>query len=305
MLTSVLRSADAATAGISKHQLAAMQASGEVVQPFRGVYLAAGVSDDPLARARALACVLPPGAAACRETAAWIHGTDARPPGQHREPVRLECLVPVGMARRRHHGLRCFESTLSSSDVAIVNGVPTTTPLRTALDLARYSPAYMALGCVDDLAHRGLVQIDALAHLARRLPGQRGIARARQVIEWADARTESFGESWLRLRLLQAGLPRPDVQIEITDVSGRVVFRLDSGYPEARVGIEYDGDQFHYATTAQRQHDEARRSLLKSRFGWDVVGAHRGDVLGMSPQLERAVAEMVAFEGVLFGRQHW
>ena len=48
-------------------------------------------------------------------------------------------------------------------------------------------------------------------------------------------------ETRLRWLLLQAGLPRPEVQTELHDADGRFVGRADLYYPRARLVIEYDG----------------------------------------------------------------
>ncbi|WP_089798835.1 hypothetical protein [Cellulomonas sp. KH9] len=109
----------------------------------------------------------------------------------------------------------------------------------------------------------------------------------------------------MRLRLFQAGLPRPVPQIRIRDASGRAVYRLDLGYPDQRVGIEYDGEEYHAATSAQHCADLRRRQDLRDRFGWEVLGPHRGDVLGRRNDLERVTADMIEFTGPLLARQEW
>lgn len=279
--------------------------SGGYVPVLRSVLVRADAVDDPIVRARAVALVLPDGAAVCRETAAWLHGIDVRPPGQHRQPPALQCVVPRGVVRRRRPGLQCRVANLPPDDVLSVHGVPTTTASRTALDLARYAPPHLGLAALDGLAHQGAVTVDEVMGRAHRLAGARNIARARELITLCEPATESAGESWLRLRLVQAGLPRPVPQISIRDERGREVYRLDLGYPDVCVGVEYDGDAFHHATAGQQAHDERRRDDLQRRFGWDVVGVGRGDVLGPSNRLERAVAAMIRHDGVVLARQQW
>jgi len=177
--------------------------------------------------------------------------------------------------------------------------------VRTALDLARYTPPYVGLAALDAFTHRGTVTVPELRAQLRELRGARNVARARQLVELCEPATESAGESWLRLRLFQAGLPRPVPQISIRDASGREVYRLDLGYPGKQVGIEYDGEAHHFATSAQHRADLRRRQELLARFGWDVVGVHRGDVLGRRNDLERATADMIEFTGPLLARQEW
>jgi very-short-patch-repair endonuclease len=52
---------------------------------------------------------------------------------------------------------------------------------------------------------------------------------------------ESPMETRLRWTLLQAGLPRPQVQTELRDSEGRFLGRADLYYPQSRLVIEYDG----------------------------------------------------------------
>ena len=279
--------------------------SPDYVHVLRSVLLHRSVVDDTVARAHAVALVLPDGAAVCGATAAWLHGVDARVPGRHHGPADLQCVVPLGTARRRRPGLASRVSSLPAHDVTLVHDIPTTTPLRTALDLARYTPAYVGLATLDTFAHRGMVTVPDLAARLSGLRGARNVARARRLVELCEPATESAGESWLRLRLVEAGLPRPVPQISIRDATGREVYRLDLGYPEQRVGVEYDGDAHHFATHAQHVADLRRRDDLRRRFGWEVIGVHRGDVLGRRADLERATGEMIRFPGPLLARREW
>jgi hypothetical protein len=73
---------------------------------------------------------------------------------------------------------------------------------------------------------------------------------------------------------------------------GREVYRLDLGDPGRQVGFEYDGEEFHGSSDDLRE-DEERRGTLRRRFGWHVVGFHRGHVWGRSLALERAVGELL------------
>ena len=48
-------------------------------------------------------------------------------------------------------------------------------------------------------------------------------------------------ETRLRWTLIQAGLPKPEVQTELRNQEGRFVGRADLYYPQSRLVIEYDG----------------------------------------------------------------
>ncbi|WBB64886.1 DUF559 domain-containing protein [Micromonospora sp. WMMD812] len=45
----------------------------------------------------------------------------------------------------------------------------------------------------------------------------------------------------MRLLLIDGGLPVPEPQLWVRDRNGIPLYRLDLGYRERRVGIEYDG----------------------------------------------------------------
>lgn len=292
----------AARAGLRRRELDRLVRAGRLVRVHREVFLAQWLIDDVVQRAAAIGLVLPPGAAVCRGTAAWLHGVDARPPGQHLALPRLEVLVPAPAAPPLRPGVVAYQSALGADEVCQIDGVNATTPVRTATDLLRWAPSFIGLASLDAFAHAGLVHPDQVVDALARLSGQRGVARARDLVGLCEPATESAGESWMRLRVVQAGLPRPRVQIPIV-VGGRVVYRLDAGYDEVRVGFEFDGEQFHSGPAAQAG-DERRRDDLRARFGWTVVGVGREHVLGARPAVERVVADLIGWERPL-ARRTW
>ena len=79
-----------------------------------------------------------------------------------------------------------------------------------------------------------------------------------------------------RLAIIDAGLPCPTPQVEVM-VDG-LLSRLDLGYEAHRLGIEYDGAEFHSAP-GQVEHDERRRDRLR-RGGWRIVVVRSGDLSG-------------------------
>ncbi|WP_313884534.1 DUF559 domain-containing protein [Mycobacteroides sp. CBMA 271] len=77
-------------------------------------------------------------------------------------------------------------------------------------------------------------------------------------------------ESEARLVILDAGLPRPELQHEIGG------WRVDFAWPVVRLAAEYDSDQWHVGATAMRK-DKARFAGLQ-RCGWTVVPITVDDV---------------------------
>jgi very-short-patch-repair endonuclease len=290
-----VRATEIQRAGISRQRVTELVAELALTPVLRGVYLPTNLLRDVSARAAAVALVLPPGAAVCRRTAAWLHGVDARAPGAHTQPPPLECLVPRGRVPLRRPGVASFASDLPSGEICMVDGVPTTTPDRTALDLARWGERFTGLATLDAFAHAGLIDLGSLRERVTALSGQRHVAQARQLVELCEPKTESFGESWMRLRMIDAGLPRPTVQVSLRDRKGVEIYRLDTGYEEHRVAAEYDGEQFHGRSVGQRRADEGRRAAVLARFGWTVIGFTSENVLAGRPPVELTVAEMISW----------
>lgn len=293
-LPSAFSRSDLPGLGLSPRDLRRLLGDGQVVQLLRGAYAPAHLADEVEVRAAAAGLVLPAGAAVARTTAAWLHGVDARSPGRHLAPVPLECVVPCGTTPPRRPGLAATAAEMEDHDVTVLAGVPVTTPTRTAIDLARYLPPHLGLGCVDALAHAGLVHPARLAEELGRWTGQRFVARARRCIALCEPATESPGESWLRLRVVDAGFPPPEPQIWVHDAGGRRLYRLDMGWRLRRKAVEYDGVEFHGPDRAAS--DRARRGELERDHGWDVLVAGRGEVLGRGTALERALGELLGLE---------
>jgi very-short-patch-repair endonuclease len=287
--------------GVTSEQLRMLVRRGELRQVLRGVYVDPRAGDDLELRARCLELVLPCGAAVSRLTAAWLLGIDGRGPSERGLPLEVECTVPRGMEPMSRPGIRCYAAPLGS-DVDVVNGVRCTTAERTAVDVLRWRPPHLALAVVDAMAHRGLVAADALPAAVERFRGSRGAGQARYLAAHVESRSESFGESWARLRVLDARFPRPEAQVAVLN-DERELYRLDLAWRRRRVALEYDGEEFH-SSPEQRAHDTQRRDDLEQRFGWTVLVVGKGDVLGRSLRLERAVGEALGLAPQII-RRRW
>ena len=111
---------------------------------------------------------------------------------------------------------------------------------------------------------RGEIEI-----LLARHRGRRGVRNAHRALALVDGGAESPRETWLRLLLIKAGLPRPQTQIRVLDDYGQIVARLDMGWPELKIGVEYDGD--HHWTDRQQLARDIRRTELLREMGWEVI----------------------------------
>lgn len=285
--------ADAIRYSLSDARLAALVRSGAVRRVLQGVYVDSRRPDDLNLRVEALALVCPPGGAVARRTAAWLRGVDARGPDEWATPPVVECIVPRGATPMRRPGVRCYEAPLGD-DVEEFAGLRVTTTARTAVDLLRWLPPNLGLGALDALAHKEFVTPERVQDEVERWAKHRNVETARRLAAFCEPATESPPESWLRLRILDAGFPRPEAQIAVTLEDG-TRYRIDLGDRERRLGWEYDGLEFHSSREAQR-HDEERRGRLRVEAGWNILAVGRGEVLGKRLDLERAIGEMLGME---------
>ena len=95
-----------------------------------------------------------------------------------------------------------------------------------------------------------------------------GLRRLRVALPYVDGGAASPKETWLRLLLIEAGLPPPTTQIPVFDGYRTVAF-LDLGWEQFKVAAEYDGDQ-HRSDRRQYVKDIRRHELVDD-LGWYVV----------------------------------
>jgi very-short-patch-repair endonuclease len=177
--------------------------------------------------------------------------------------------------RRSPPGIQTHRDRIDEDEIDVVAGVPVTTPVRTVLDFGCWYPTMTAVAGIDALARAVDIKANDVELLARRHSGRRGIARARQALGLFDSGAQSPKESWLRVVLMQAGLPKPQTQIPVVDEFGSTTAYLDMGWEEVQVAVEYDGEQ-HRSDRRQYTWD-VRRSEMLERLGWIVIRVVAGD----------------------------
>lgn len=283
--------------GVSEAMIRRGVALGAIRRVVVGVYVDASVDLSLELRAQAVALVIPPGVAVCRNAAAWLHGIDARPIGDVAREPTIEVIVPEGAPTVRRRGIIGVEAReLEPYDLLDVCGIPVTTPLRTACDLGRLLGRLEAAAAVDQFLHAGLITELELRGEVERFAGSNGIRQLRFVAATADPLAESPGESWTRIVLIDGGLPRPRAQIKVLDRAGVVIARLDLGYDDVELGVEYMGVPFHTGSVRSAK-DQRRRDAIERETSWLVLEAWSGDVLGPRPAVVRAVADAYLARG--------
>jgi hypothetical protein len=170
-------------------------------------------------------------------------------------------------------GLIVRNELIEDDEVVDLAGLKVTTPERTALDIARHLPRDLAVRYLDALANATDIKAADVLRLGERYPRLRGIPRARTALSLMDGGAQSPRETWLRLLLIDDGLPAPRTQVMVSD--GFNVAFVDMGYDEPQVGLDYDGQQ-HMTDRGRYVHDIGRAELI-DRQGWidiHVVAEH-------------------------------
>ncbi|WP_396448653.1 hypothetical protein [Actinomadura sp.] len=239
------------------------------------------------ARAAALSGLLPREAVVGRRTAAWIWGLDVLPPGVDEAGWDVELVTPRTSGSEP---VTADTVELPAGHVMEEADVRLTSPARTALDCARWLPRLAAVAALDQFLRQG-VATGELTAMARALAGYRGNKRLREIIRLADRGAASPGETWVRVALADTGFPRPHTQVPVRGAHGRRLY-IDLGYPDFRVGLEYDGERHHTGARA-RGHDTARRRWLAKEMRWEVIPVTKDFLAYPAPYLEALLTALL------------
>ena len=265
--------------------------SAGFVRVTRGIYVPPNTDTAaPDTRLVALAERLPEGYAIGGWAAARVHEAHVRrgsgdlvvfdgvlPEMDSSARVSLPILVCAPRSKRLRPipGAVLFRSDLGSTEVQEVLGLPVTSPLRTAFDLARLWPTTPGVVALDRLRALELVSPEALSEIVEARPSWRGAPRARRATGLSEDGVESPRESMMRLLWLGARLPRPACNPVIRDQRGGFVARVDLLDDQVGLVGEYDGAE--HASATRRQRDAARQELLED-VGLCVVRANDPDI---------------------------
>jgi hypothetical protein len=114
----------------------------------------------------------------------------------------------------------------------------------------------------DWLLHRGLLDLDAMTRLAQQQVWRPGANEALWLVDHLDARCRSLKESETKAVVRFAGLPEPQVNLDV-DVGRDARVIGDLVYPEFdQLLVEYEGLQ-HQENRAQYRRDLDRYELLR------------------------------------------
>jgi hypothetical protein len=240
---------------------------------YRNVYLARGQELTAATRAKAAWLWAKREATLAGLSAAAVHGS-----------LWIDPTEPAELIRRGDEvsGILIHRDKLADEEICVIDGMPTTTPGRTAYDLGRRDGLTRAVMRLDALANATGLERSSLDMLIDRHAGARGIVQLRRAADLMDGGAESPQETRTRLLLTAAGFPRPQTQILVCDELGYFIGRVDMGWREWKVAVEYDGPQ-HWTDPGQHARDIDRLAELQAA-GWIIVRVSR-DILRYRPDV--------------------
>ena len=273
--------AEALSAGISAKRLR----SDRYRRLFYDLYLSAKVIVTPAVRARAILKVCPPGSQISHFTAAELWGAIVPP-----QPLtHLSCPQPGARSERR--GVGCHRLSRHAGVVQF-RGIRLSSPEQTFIDLACVLSLVDLVVLGDSLVKAKRTTVDELVSAVNAWRGW-GSRPAQRAAGFVRKGVDSPMESRLRMLIVLAGLPEPQVNRIIRDGSGNWDKRFDLCYPDLLLVMEYDGRQ-HSQNDQQWGRDLDRREDLDGE-GWRIIVV-RSSGIYVEPQrtLERIADAMRA-----------
>ncbi|WP_285752916.1 DUF559 domain-containing protein [Lentzea sp. NBRC 105346] len=267
--------------------LATALAEGRVVPFSRSVLI---IRDRMLDfRTRCAAALLSAGRGAVlgRETAIYLYGCTAA------GSDRVHLLLPYDRKIRTRSDITVHYGRFDDADVEEVDGLRCLILDAAIAEMLCRGERSTALACADQamalapIADRPEIKASIGYRIDHR-DDPRGSRQGHYLLDLVTGLPESPAESWLLLKLADAGLPLPEPQHPIRDLNGREIWRLDFAWPEARVALEYDGYEAH----VNKRRDDAARDEDLRRRGWKVIRADVSDLRDPTRLIGRLKVEL-------------
>jgi hypothetical protein len=150
-----------------------------------------------------------------------------------------------GEAGRKEAGVQQHCGRLIPGDVVSRNGIDLTSATRAGLEVTMVAGIEPSLIVVNHLLHHALTTETELS--------ERYTAEGAAMEQWpsslttdlvlrlANSKIESAGETRTYLMCFRKHVPMPEPQVDIPDLNGVIVARVDFAWPQFKVFLEFDG----------------------------------------------------------------
>ncbi|MEN8114736.1 MAG: hypothetical protein ABFS21_10135 [Actinomycetota bacterium] len=263
----VFTMAQALACGFPRTTIIGRAARGRYEPIHPGIFGMAGSEDSWLRRVMGSVLSVTSPAGASHRTAAFLWGMTSR------RPETIEVVTPRHLRRKRHVIVVHESKDLVASDLVTIDDIPTTTAVRTIVDLGASAPPWFVERCLDTGLRKKLFtawEVQCfIARVAR--PGRTGVGTIRPLVEerlaW-DTITESDLEDLFRSVVSPLPFPMPEPQHRLFEPSGAFVGRFDFAYPQRSALIETDSEGWHMDPVSfQRDREKQNRAHA---LGWAV-----------------------------------
>lgn len=273
----VFTAQQARDAGYSAKQVRHRLRSGQWTVVLGSVYADRTAPLTAVSLARAAALAAGTGASVSHVTSGVLW--DLKVP---RDP---EAHVIVDLQRRlRIPGLRTHRIELAESEMAVLDGIPCTSLLRTMVDCLLWLPEEAGRTMAVDALRRGLVTVDELRAALRRTGQRHGLGRAWSVIADIGGGAHSEAEVRVHSLLRRGGVGGWTANEAVYDDDGLIGF-VDLLFADAWVVVEIDGRAYHSDDLAFQRDRTRQNRLIRAgyrvlRFTWDDVVSRPDEVMG-------------------------
>ncbi|MEO6532426.1 MAG: hypothetical protein ABIO06_02510 [Pseudolysinimonas sp.] len=247
--------------------------------PFYGVRVK-GATSDLRSRAVAYSAGMPPYQYFSHTTAAQLHGL-RMPHGFRETELHVTSLAPS----RAPRGVGVIGHGAESAEISVVSGLRMLSAIETWCQLSAQLSLDDLVVMGDGLVRRkkALATMAQLRDAVARYSG-RGCRKLRQALELVRPGTDSARETTLRLIVLRAGFPEPEVNGVIVNSHGAEIAHGDLVFREYRTILEYEG----------RQHSENARQFTIDISRLDELMEERWRVIRVDADLLARRATLLA-----------
>jgi very-short-patch-repair endonuclease len=254
-----------------------------VRQLARSLHVSGAASDRMVALAQAYLPRLLSGQFFCELTAVALNGLPIPEGRAHENVVHVGVTYPATAPRAKGvvgHQYR-------EARVVLRQGVPFSDAVSAWLECAPRLTRVELVVIGDGLVRRKdpPSTLDAIRAAAIGYVAKRGAKKLREAAESVRPRTDSPRETLIRLIVVDAGLPEPEVNYQLVNRFGAKIALLDLAYPGYRIAIEYDGE--HHFTEVRQFHKDIDRLDGVMEEGWRVLRANKS-------HLERGASSLIA-----------
>lgn len=260
---------DAQAAGVPRSRLR----RGDLVAPFHGArHGIHAAAEDVESRCRAYLPVMHPRACFSHTTAAALYELPLPVDRGGHRTLHVSTIHPVRAPKGRGVTGHCL---VGERERRMLRGLPVPTPIEVWVQLGQLMSADELVMVGDALTRRKgpYADMSELHDAVAGSAGRPGVSRLRDAADRVRARTDSPMETALRLAIVRAGLPEPQVNYVICERGGRTIAHGDLVFPVQRVVVEYDGE--HHRTSEEQYRIDIDRLWRIESHGWRVIRINR------------------------------